>query len=314
MLKVEWDWSRWTAVTIFVIALLACRITFSHALSIEPDQQFTFAQQLYQNGQYRRAAEEYQRFAFFFPDEPRSREALYLAGDAFFNGREIDTALGILIDLSRQTPLDAVATKAFFLMAECYLHLGSPSEAQLQLHNLVALSDNEDVRDRAYFRMGWIHIEQMDWAAAQRAFDHVRPSSRLPVPQVTRALAQTDTIPQKNPALAGTLSIVPGAGQLYCARYQDALAAFLVNVGLIWAAVDAFDQEQYALGGLLSFVGAGFYTGNIYSAISSAHKYNLRQNQDFIDHLKQNLNLSLNTGSSEHPRRASLCLTFNVQF
>ena len=314
MLKAGWDRSGWTAVTLIVLSLLACGITSAQALTIEPDQQFTFAQQLYQNGQYRRAAEEYQRFAFFFPDEPRSREALYLAGDAFFNGREIDTALGILKNLSRQTPLDPVAVKAFFLMAECHLQLGSPSQALLQLHNLVALSDNEEVRDRAYFRMGWIHIEQMDWAAALRAFDHVGPGSRLPVPQVTAALTQTNTIPQKSPALAGTLSIVPGAGQLYCERYQDAFAAFLVNVGLIWAAVDAFEQEQYALGGLLSFVGAGFYTGNIYSAVSSAHKYNQRQKQSFIDHLKQNLNLSLNAGSPEHPRRASLCVTFNVRF
>ncbi len=314
MLKAGWSWSGWIAPALFVLPLLACGITSADPLSIEPDQQFAFAQHLYQNGQYRRAAEEYQRFAFFFPDEPRSREALYLAGDAYFNGREFDTALGILKDLSRQTPLDTVAVKAFFLLAECHLQLGSPSLAQLQLHNLIALSANEDVRDRAYFRMGWIHIEQMDWVAARQAFDHVRPDSRLPVPQVTEALAQTDTIPQKSPALAGTLSIVPGAGQLYCARYQDAFAAFLVNVGLIWAAVDAFEQEQYALGGLLSFVGAGFYTGNIYSAVSSTHKYNLRQNQDFIHHLKRNLNLSLNAGSPEHPRGAGLCLTFNVQF
>lgn len=314
MLKAGWDCSGWIAAALFLLTFLPCGIISAQALTIEPDQQFTFAQHLYQNGQYRRAAEEYQRFAFFFPNEPRAREALYLAGDAYFNGREFDTALGLLKDLSQQTPLDAAAVKAFFLMAECHLQMGNPSQALLQLHNLVALSDSDDVRDRAYFRMGWIHIEQMDWPAARRSFDHVRPGSRLPVPQLAKALAQTDTIPQKSPALAGTLSIVPGAGQLYCARYQDALAAFLVNVGLIWAAVDAFEKDQYALGGLLSFVGAGFYTGNIYSAVSSAHKYNLRQKQNFIDHLNQTLNFSLNTGPPDRLRGASLCLMFNVQF
>ena len=302
-------------VTIFFLMIVfpVCP-AFSQVLTIEPDQQFAFAQHLYQNGQYRRAAEEYQRFAFFFPQDSRGRGALYLAADAYFNSREFDIAIEILKDLSRKTPLDTVAVKAFFLMAECYLQMGTPSQAMVQLHNLTALSDDPDVHDRAYFRMGWIYIEQMDWKAAQHAFSRIRAESPLPASELSAALNQSTTIPQKSPALAGTLSIVPGAGQLYCGRYQDALAAFLVNVGLVWAAVDAFDQEQYALGGLLTFVGAGFYTGNIYSAVSSAHKYNLHRKQQFIDRLKHNPDIGLRVSSLGTPGGTALCLTLNVHF
>ena len=100
-------------------------------------------------------------------------------------------------------------------------------------------------------------------------------------------LSNTESIARKRPVLAGTLSIIPGAGQLYCNRYEDALIAFLLNVGLFWAASDAFHQDQPALGGLLSFVGLGFYFGNIYGAVGDAHKYNQNRQSEYVDQLKQ---------------------------
>ena len=295
------------AAALLFINLVPCGTLLAREITLRADQQYDFAQYLYQNQQYRRAAEEYQRFAYFFPDDPRKSEAMYLAGDAYFNSREYDTALRIFKSLSQASPLDNVAVKAYFMTSECYLKMGAASQALVQLHNLISLSESQSVRDRALFRMGWIQIEQMDWQAARRTFNRIGPDSGLPVTRLSAALERSDAIPRKNPSLAGTLSILPGAGQVYDGRYQDALAAFLVNVGLIWAAVDAFDQEQYALGGLLSFVGAGFYAGNIYSAVSSAHKYNQRQKENFIDSLKQHLSLSpLGEGG--------LCLSLNVQF
>jgi hypothetical protein len=89
------------------------------------------------------------------------------------------------------------------------------------------------------------------------------------------------------------LSIVPGGGQLYCNRYQDAMTAFLINAGLIWAAWEAFDNEQYALGSVISFVEFGFYAGNIYGAVSSAHKYNRDRIAEFRERLNQRRQMSL---------------------
>jgi TolA-binding protein len=294
-----------------VYTVLLCSPARAQDIKISPEQQYDFAKHLYQNGQFHKAAEEYQRFAFFFSQDPRKREALYLAADAFYKSGEYETALRILNDLGKTMPIDAVGTKSYFLAAECFLNMAAPSQALVQLNNLITISDETRVRDRAYFRMGWIYIEQMDWAAARRSFSHISPTSDLPVANINNALAQSDTIPRKSPALAGTLSIVPGAGQLYCGRYQDALAAFLVNVGLIWAAVDAFNQEQYALGGLLSFVGTGFYTGNIYSAVSSTHKYNQKQKQLFIQGVKQRISLRLEPSLQEDDHGVRLSLNFH---
>ena len=263
------------------------------SLVIDADKQLAFADQLFEDGQFLRAAEEYQRFIFFFADRPDLRTVIHKAGMAFFNAGDFKSALQQFERLAAGNHLDTDAVKAHFMIAETYLRSGSPTRAIVGLHNLISLSDDTAVKDRAYFRLAWLHIDQGNWREARKTLGHVSDTTKYPTEKLNAALDRTDAIPQKSPALAGTLSIVPGAGQLYCGRYQDALIAFLLNTGLIWAAVDAYNQDQYALGGLLTFVGAGFYAGNIYGAVSDAHKYNRDQKNRFKENLRWQLRLSV---------------------
>ncbi len=274
------------AICIIVVGWPAC----PRALSIDSEQQYQFAEALFKSGQYRRAAEEYQRFAFFFPQDSRQRPARLKAGQAFLMAKDPASALDRFKALAAREELDSIAVEASFMMVECYLQMNSITHAVLEMNNLIALSTDIEVRDRAYYRLGWLHIDQTDWPAARKAFAKISASqrSRYRVDDLDRELAQASQLPSRNPTLAGTLSIIPGAGQLYCGRYEDALIAFAVNLGLFWAAHDAFDQEQYALGSLLSFVGLGFYAGNIYSAVSDAHKFNQNQQRQFGNSLKHN--------------------------
>ena len=113
---------------------------------------------------------------------------------------------------------------------------------------------------------------------------------------------------QKSPALAGTLAVIPGAGYLYCGRYKDALIALLVNGGLIWAAYESFSNDLYALGSVITFVEIGFYAGNIIGSVASAHKYNRKNEQQWIKHLRQRLKVSL--GSRPETRGIELSLRY----
>jgi len=274
-------------------------------LTIDARQQWEYADSLYNQGQYRRAGEEYQRFAFFFANDPQARMARFRAGQSFYLAGDGVTAVQQLRILTDREPLDDVAVDAYFLMAECYLLLNNPNQAVLQLSNLILLHDEQAVKDRAYLRIGWIHIEQTDWAGARRAFERMSATGqeRYRIERYQAALERTDQLPRKNPTLAGTLSIIPGAGQLYTGRYQDALSAFIVNVGLFWAAYESFDNDLNVLGGLLTVTGLGFYAGNIYSAASSAHKYNQTQNERFVERLK--FELVMNPGAPETHLRST---------
>jgi hypothetical protein len=151
-----------------------------------------------------------------------------------------------------------------------------------------------------------------DWERAGEAFKRIgsQGRERFRVAELIRQLDKADQIDRLNPGLAGTLAIVPGGGYLYCRRYQDALISFLVNGALIYAAYEAFDKDMPALGSLITFVEIGFYSGNIYGSISSAHKYNRNRQRDFIDRLKQNVRVNL----SVRPQNKGLELALRYRF
>ncbi len=280
---------QWIWAPFLIIWMLTCAGTIPNgfALDIDPQTQLDYADHLFENQQYLRAAEEYQRFAFFFRYHPEQPKTLYKAGKAFLLAGDASTALARFKELANQPESTPLTIDANFMMVECYLNLNAPTQATVQLHNIIAMTGDRAIEDRAYHRLGWLYINYADWPAAQRAFSQVSPTHRrhYRTDEVAALLEKTSSIPRKSPTLAGTLSIIPGAGQLYCQRYEDALIAFLVNVGLFWAAGESFQEDQPALGGLLTFIGIGFYSGNIYGAISDAHKYNHNQQRQVVDQL-----------------------------
>ena len=276
---------------IFLGLLLQSSLASADALIIDAQRQFEYAERLYAEGLYQQAAAEYDRFAFFFPKDPSQGLAIFKSGQAYIKAGDPAVAIQRFALLAQGT--DPLAIEAQFMMAESYLALKNPRQAILQLRNIILSNDTVAVRDRALLRIGWIYIDQMNWEEARAAISHMSESARQRpnVAEVFTALGQADQLPQKNPTLAGALSIIPGAGQLYLSRYQDALAALIVNGGLFWASYESFDHDLNALGGLLAIVGFGFYAGNIYSAVSGAHKYNLSQNLRYADLLKQHLEI-----------------------
>jgi hypothetical protein len=96
-----------------------------------------------------------------------------------------------------------------------------------------------------------------------------------------------DVVSRKSPTTAGILAVLPGAGHLYCERYRDAGIAFVLNAAFIWGMVEAFRHENYVVGGILTFFELGWYSGNIYSAVSSAHKYNRDKKKEYLDGLER---------------------------
>jgi tetratricopeptide (TPR) repeat protein len=292
--------------------MLALAPVWASALVIDAQRQLQYADQLYSQGQFVRAAEEYERFAFFFPDAPEHHLALFKAGQAFLQAGDHGTALKRFNALTAREPLDAVAVDAHFMAAECHERTGNPNLAVLEMQKLITRTDDGALRDNAYLRIAWIHIGQMDWDGGRYALRRISPvgRERHKVAALEDELARGNEISRKSPSLAGTLSILPGAGQLYCGRYEDALAALVVNGGLFLAAYESFDHDLDALGALLSIVGLGFYSANIYGAVTDAHKYNQAHQQDFVDQLRQQARIGL----SVDPRGGSESVLVAIRF
>ena len=313
----KWFKFHYTPILLIIVVLLHTGMlgTGSAAgLTIDAQRQLGFARQLLENQQYRRAAEEFQRFAFFYDEHPERRGALLEAGKALLLADDPRFAQVPLKALIADERLDPLAVEAHFLLAASYLQMRAPSHAVVRLSNLIALSDDIAVDDRAYSRIGWIQIEALDWRGALRAFKRISDDGRkrFNIPELEAAVVGADEIPQKSPALAGILSFIPGGGQLYCGRYQDAAVALASNVALFWSALDAFDSDQNALGGLLTLIGVGFYAGNIYGAVNDAHKFNANQKRRYGDRLRRTYSQPIEPLS--HDVRQDTLIGFRVSF
>jgi len=282
------------------------------ALILSPDKQFDYAQDLFSAKDYSTAVNEYKRFIYFFPKDERVELAMFQIGMSYFLGRHFNEAVNFFKKLTDQYFETEYSIKSYFMISESYVKLKAFNFALINLNNLIMITQDEDIRDEAYYRTGWIHIETASWDKARHYFKKISTKNRnkFRLERLADELDKETLIPQKDSKLAGFLSIIPGGGYLYCERYQDALIAFLLNGGLIYAAYESFDKGHNALGGLLTFVGFGFYAGNIYGAVTSAHKFNRKETGQFIYKLKKNTRVNL----SADLENKSVCLSFQFSF
>jgi tetratricopeptide (TPR) repeat protein len=307
---------RHLIVSLSGITLLVILTTLSYAqttITIDADTQFQYAEQLYSQKKYIIAIAEYERFVYLFPGDERVSESRYRVGMAYYAERRYTEAIQSFSDMIQTEDAgSAYYVRAFFMAAESQLRLGQRSSALTTLHNLMNFSDDMDVRDEARYRIGWIYIESADWEKAQSSFQKIsrQNHAKYRLTALIRDLESAGDIQYKSPGMAGALAILPGGGYLYCNRPRDALFSLLLNGGLIYAAYEAFDNEMYALGGVIAFVEIGFYSGSIYGSISSAHKYNRDQDRKFVDHLKKNLKVNL----SSRPENKGLELSLGYRF
>ncbi|GMQ79992.1 MAG: hypothetical protein BMS9Abin03_456 [Thermodesulfobacteriota bacterium] len=281
-------------------------------LILNPDKQFNYAQDLFSAKDYSTAVNEYKRFIYFFSKDERVELAMYQIGMSYFHGRHFNEAVNSFKKLTDQYFETEYSVKSYFMISEAYIKLKAFNFALINLNNLITITQDKDIRDEAYYRTGWIYIETASWDKARHYFKKIstKNKNKFRLERLADELDKETLIPQKDPKLAGFLSIIPGGGYLYCERYQDALIAFLLNGGLILAAYESFDKGHGALGGLLTFAGFGFYAGNIYGAVTSAHKFNRKKTGQFIYKLKKNTRVNL----SADLENKSVYLTFRFSF
>jgi len=282
------------------------------SVMITPDKQFNYAENLFSNHDYLTAVMEYKRFIHFFPEDKRVERAMYQTGMSYFLGGDFKAAVDSFQKLIDEYVDTDDAIKSYFKISDAYMKLNAFDPAIINLNNLILVAHDEDVRDEAYYRLGWIYLETASWEEGRQYFSKisVKNKDKYRLETLSAELEKEKLIPKKNPNLAGFLSVIPGAGYLYCERYQDALIAFLINGALIYAAYESFDEGNPALGGLLTFVEVGFYAGNIYGAVTSAHKYNRKKTGLFLERLKDNVKINL----SADVKNQGVCLSFKLGF
>jgi tetratricopeptide (TPR) repeat protein len=256
---------------------------------IDEKTQMGLGDYFFEDGDFYRAITEYKRFLFFFPESLRAAEARWKIASSYFQGKKWDEALSAVDDLLRKDPSSPWAAEAILLKGRCWLEKKEFSQARHYFLRAREMASGTGIAQEAQWQTAVSYLREERWKEAAAEFRKMEPGSRL-YPRAeywAQGLERIEQIPQKSPTTAGVLAILPGAGHLYCERYRDAGIAFALNAAFIWGMVEAFNRENYVVGGILTFFELGWYSGNIYSAVSSAHKYNRNKKKEYLDNLEK---------------------------
>jgi len=258
------------------------------------DKLFGFAESLFTEGDYYRAITEYKRFNYLYPVDILVEKSYFRIGECYFKAGRRPEAIDSFNAFIRHYPAGALRSNALYHKGQAEKEQKRYTDALITFDELIRTGD-ANYRDRALYAQALVLLAQHDWQKAREAFATLPQESPLypPAKLYADGLGRIDSLPRKSPALAGTLAaVLPGAGHLYAERPRDALVSFLLNGSFIWAAVELFRNNNNVAGGIVAFFELGWYGGNIYSAVGSAHKYNQRVEDEFLQGLKEKSGIS----------------------
>ncbi|MCD4742755.1 MAG: hypothetical protein K8R67_09815 [Desulfobacteraceae bacterium] len=316
-------------LTLFLISLCPNNgVCGKKEIVLNADMQYNYAQKCFKEKDYTTAIFEYKRFINFFSDHENVTSAEFKIGEAFYNLKDYEKAVMAFnkIILAENPEIltppgsdlsESNITDAYFMKSKALVLLGKFVASEVCMHNLLKITEDKITQDRAYsfLTLLYLKIAETNPDALIRAKKYLQEISLESVdkPQkdhLAKTLADMNNLKTKSPAIAGITSIIPGAGYVYCERYKDGLVSFLFNTALMIAAYKAFDDGNHALGAAISFVEAGFYTGNIYGSISSAHKYNRRKRNEYIQKVHNQFHIRIDSSKEDE----QIQLFFKVPF
>lgn len=247
----------------------------------DPEEIFSFADYLYLKEDYYRAITEFERVIFFYPDHPHALKAKLKIALAYQKGKKWDLALDYFRKITEDYHDRKAGIEASYHIGETYCLKEDYPHAIGKFSSFIERYPEDDLTKKAQVMLGWCYLKNKSYERAIEEFGKVEAESPFydTAAGLARDAGDFPTLPHKSPALAGILSIIPGVGQIYTGRIQDGVITLVLNGFFIWGAYEAFDHGNNVAGGILLMFESGWYSGNIYGAISGAHKYN-RNNMD----------------------------------
>jgi hypothetical protein len=259
-----------------------------------------FADYLYENGDYLRAAGEYQRYLFSSGSPASSDSVYYRMTKAVFLGRDYQRCNRLLSAFGGKYAGSIIAIDIPLYQSIVEYCEGDYRNSLVQAET--SGTANTELR-RAVLSLDYLHLRdykaaeqcacrpvETDFSSAAKAMiKYAAMSERL----CEKARA-ANSLPLKSHFRAGLYSaLIPGAGKVYCGRVADGIYSFLV-VGLAaWQAYDGFagDGINSGKGWVFAALGSGFYLGNIYGSVLTARISNRDVHTNFLNGLGIELTL-----------------------
>ncbi|HSO19164.1 MAG TPA: tetratricopeptide repeat protein, partial [Desulfosarcina sp.] len=170
---------RLAMMLIAVLALPAANaVSDDTPMTIDADRQYGYAQSRLDDDAFDEAVVAFNRFIYFFPEDPRVARARFQVGTAHFAARRYQEAAAVFERLTADYAGLPLENEAFFMLSRCRARQGLNAQAMLDLHNLLAVTTDANVADEARHALGWLQVDQGRWDQAFREFDHISSVNR----------------------------------------------------------------------------------------------------------------------------------------
>lgn len=277
-------------VFLFLIFFLSSVANAGTIVTLDADRLYAYAVKSYKSGDFSESASAFHSFFSFFSDDKRAGEVLVLRGFSLFALKRY-TEASLSFRKAFESPLygEKVRNTSGLMIASCHEASGDRSSAIAFMENWASsVPDNDKFKPRIKYETAWLYLSNDDRHTAEKRFSEIRSSFDFKIPELQDELEKVPSF-EKNPTLAGCLAVIPGGGFAYLGRYSDAFAALIVDSALGLSAWECFDKDIPALGGIISFVGVGFYLGGVYGSVSAAQKMNRKNRASFYESMKTRL-------------------------
>lgn len=263
-----------------------------------PENILRFAEHLYGEGDYFRAAGEFQRYLYYFDTlPPEANLIFYKIGLCYRLGKGFKKSIDYFQKIIDNYPQSIYLNDSFYQIAYSYFLMGKYRESISFLNDYLPQVKLNPKRLKMQQLIGVNYIYQRQWSKATEFFYSLEENAKIDsfTASLLSFAKQGQRLPRKSAFLAGLLSaFVPGAGKMYCHRTTDGLFS-LLTIGLTgWQAYEGFrkDGVNSVKGWIYGTISAFFYLGNIYGSVVAVNIYNQQLENKLLNKVGITINVS----------------------
>jgi len=256
-----------------------------------PKNILKFADSLYNEGDYLRAATEYLRYiSYYSPDKDELARVYFRIALCYRLGGQERTAL-MYFQKIEDFPESDLHDQALLQNSFSLFSLGEYNIAEKTLSQMnISYDRNPNILLKKEALMGASLIMQSRWMEADSYLSSVVDEHRDPLAVSLRTISSKGlTLPHKSRFFAGFLSaVIPGLGKVYAKKPLDGIYS-LLTVGLAgWQAYDGFHEDGISSikGWVFSALGSILYFGNIYGSVVSVQIYNIQIREKLFEEVR----------------------------
>lgn len=263
---------------ILVIILIAIANLHSQTLK----DQFSYANELFNEGKYFDAITEFKRLQFFDSENQFSFQSNILIGKSYKAGAKFDDAIKYFTLAEISSRNDEEYFNSNILKARTNILRRTNHQAERILNELLVDTKFKSKENEIKYWLGWNLIFLDEWKKASKIF----LENNLDTTLSNLCISVDDKMYSVNFAKYSSY-VIPGFGQFYTGEYVSGLLSLSWNVFAGYLTVNSFVEDRVFDGIITAnFLWMRFYSGNTQNAEKFALQKNLEISNKALNYLQ----------------------------